>query len=57
MSAGSVLCQIGKEVFYVRPDDIEEIHRIREFCDNVCLEKIEQLLMEKYPDQIEEIMI
>jgi DNA-binding GntR family transcriptional regulator len=53
----SVICQIGREIFHVRPDDIEEIHRIREFCEQICLEKVEQLLTEKYPDQVIEITV
>jgi hypothetical protein len=57
MSYSTVVCNIGKEVFYVRPDDLEEIHRIREFCESIALEKAEQYLKEKYPDQVIDVNI
>lgn len=57
MSSGSVICHVGREIFWVRPQDVEEIKRIREYCDQIALEKIEQLLMEKYPDQVVESQI
>lgn len=56
MSTGSVLCNVGKQIFFVRPEDVDEINRIREYCDEIALERISQFLELKYPNALEKDM-
>jgi hypothetical protein len=56
MSANTVLCHIGREIFYVKPDDVEAIKKIQQYCDEIALEKISQYLEAKYPNALNEVM-
>jgi hypothetical protein len=56
MNSGSVICHIGKQIFFVHTEDVEEINKIREFCESICLEKISQYLEAKYPNSLEKVM-
>lgn len=56
MSHSTVLCQIGREIFYVKNEDVPEINRIREYCEEIALERISQYLESKYPNILNEVI-